>query len=196
MHKRRIYRRLRTGGLCCHVPARLAPLGLVCGFCSSPRTSCTRASCGQSLAVLPLPSARGYPSLTMSPKRYSHRGLAPQRLAPMLGAQHAIKGTCLRQPLNSNVRLHKAGPWRLQQEVRRVAPRVEQPRGGIAASDLSRSVTCAAAVKTRASGVRLGLESHGQVLAVSGQRFAAKSCGHGSTVGRSVLRACRRWQPR
>lgn len=60
MHKRRIYRRLRTGGLCCHVPARLASLGLVCGFCSSPRTSCTPASFGQSLAVLPLPSARGY----------------------------------------------------------------------------------------------------------------------------------------
>ena len=61
MHKRRIYRRLRTGGLCCHVPARLASLGLLCGLCSSPHTSCTPASSGQSLAVSPLPSARGYP---------------------------------------------------------------------------------------------------------------------------------------
>ena len=57
-HQRRIYRRLRTAGLRCHVPARLASLGLVCGFCPSPRTSCTRASSGHSLAGLPLPSAR------------------------------------------------------------------------------------------------------------------------------------------
>ena len=38
VHKRRIYRRLRTGvtgGLCSHVPARLASLGLLCGFCPS-----------------------------------------------------------------------------------------------------------------------------------------------------------------
>ena len=28
VHKRRIYRRRRTGGLCCHVPARLDPLSL------------------------------------------------------------------------------------------------------------------------------------------------------------------------
>ncbi|MFO0120848.1 MAG: hypothetical protein ACK520_00015, partial [Inhella sp.] len=40
VHKRRIYCGLRTVGLCRHVPARLAALSLVCGFCSSPRTSC------------------------------------------------------------------------------------------------------------------------------------------------------------
>lgn len=63
MHKRRIYRGGRTGGLRCHVPARLGRLGLLCGFCPSPRTSCTRASSKQTLAGLPLPSARGYPRL-------------------------------------------------------------------------------------------------------------------------------------
>ena len=35
VHKRRIYRRLRTSGLCCHVPARLASLGLVCGLAAT-----------------------------------------------------------------------------------------------------------------------------------------------------------------
>ena len=72
------------------------PSALLCGFCPSPRTSCTRASSRQSLAGLPLPSARGYPSLTMSPSRYSHRGLAPHKFAPMLGAHHSVKRTCLR----------------------------------------------------------------------------------------------------
>ena len=70
VHKRRIYRRLRTGGLCCHLPPVIChrqqhPSALTMRFlavCSpSPSTSCTRASFGQSLAVSPLPSARGYP---------------------------------------------------------------------------------------------------------------------------------------
>ena len=37
VHKRRIYPKRRTGGLCRHVPACLDALGLLCGFCSSPR---------------------------------------------------------------------------------------------------------------------------------------------------------------
>ena len=35
--------------------------------------------------------------LTMSPSRYSHRGLAPHKFAPMLGAHPSIKRTCLSQ---------------------------------------------------------------------------------------------------
>jgi hypothetical protein len=31
--------------------------------------------------------------LTMSPSRYSHRGLAPHKLAPMLGAHNSIEPT-------------------------------------------------------------------------------------------------------
>ena len=38
-------------------------------------------------------SARGYPSLTMSPKRYSHEGLAPHKLAAMLGAHPLLERT-------------------------------------------------------------------------------------------------------
>ena len=40
-------------------------------------------------------------SLTMSPSRYSHRGLAPHKFAPMLGAHPSLQPTCygwLRQP--------------------------------------------------------------------------------------------------
>lgn len=43
---------------------------------------------------LPMPSARGYASLTMSPKRCSHRGLAPHRFAPTLGAHPPFLPTC------------------------------------------------------------------------------------------------------
>ena len=81
MHKRRIYRRLRTGGLCCHVPARLASLGLDYAVCSpSPRTSCTPASFGQGLAELALAFGSWLSLLTMSPSRYSHRELPPHKL--------------------------------------------------------------------------------------------------------------------
>jgi len=53
---------LRTGGLRCHVPARLASLGPDYAVCSpSLRTSCTPASSRPCLATSPLPSARGYP---------------------------------------------------------------------------------------------------------------------------------------
>lgn len=93
----RVGQRLLQCRGCCHVPARLASLGLVCGFCPSPRTSCTPASSRQNLAALPLPSARGYPSLTMSPSRYSHRGLAPHKFAPMLGAHPSFQRTRLRR---------------------------------------------------------------------------------------------------
>ncbi len=67
---------------CCHVPARLACLGFLCGFCPSPRISCTLASSGRFLAGLPLPSARGYTRLTMNPSRYSHGGFAPYKFEP------------------------------------------------------------------------------------------------------------------
>ncbi len=91
VHKRRIYRRLRTGGLCCHVPAWPShPSALTMRFVSLASHLCSRASSRPLLAESPLPSASGYPSLTMSPSRYSHRGLAPHKFAPILGAYLAL----------------------------------------------------------------------------------------------------------
>jgi len=89
LHKRRIYRRLRTGGLCCHVPARLASLGLDYAVSirrlaplalQLPPDHASRHAFGSWLSLL-----------TMSPSRYSHRGLAPHKFAPMLGAHHSLK---------------------------------------------------------------------------------------------------------
>jgi hypothetical protein len=69
---------------------RLAALGVVCGFCPSPRTSCTPASSRQGLAEPALAFGSWLSLLTMSPSRYSHRGLPPQKFAPMLGAHPSL----------------------------------------------------------------------------------------------------------
>ena len=50
---------------------------------------CARASFGQSLASLPLPSASGYPDDIGS----SHRGLSPHKLMPMSGVHKALELT-------------------------------------------------------------------------------------------------------
>ena len=60
---------------------------------------CTQASFRQPLAVLPLPSASGYPTVMMS----SHRGLAPHKLMPMSGVHHAIERTLGNHPRAINV---------------------------------------------------------------------------------------------
>src|SRR5450631_2037398 len=94
MHKRRIYRRLRTGGLRCHVPARLASLGL--DYAVSVRRLAPLA-----LGLPPDIPSRVCPcrrlvvilALMMSPSRYSHRGLAPHKFAPMLGAHPSLQRT-------------------------------------------------------------------------------------------------------
>ena len=48
---------------------------------------CTWASFRQALAVLPLPSASGYPD----PIEFSHSGLSPHKLMPMSGVHPRIK---------------------------------------------------------------------------------------------------------
>ena len=62
-------------------------------FLSVASHVCTPASSGQALAVLPLPSASGYHVFIMNPCRYSHRGLPPHYIAPMLGAHPAVHRT-------------------------------------------------------------------------------------------------------
>jgi len=62
-------------------------------FLSVASHVCTPASSGQALAVLPLPSASGYHVFIMNPCRYSHRGLPPHHIAPMLGAHPSIHRT-------------------------------------------------------------------------------------------------------
>ena len=93
MHKRRIYRGLRTGGLCCHVPARLEALGL--DYAVSVRRLAPLHSGFRQ--TFPRESALAFGSwlslLTMSPSRYSHRGLAPHKFAPMLGAHPSFERT-------------------------------------------------------------------------------------------------------
>lgn len=55
---------------------------------------CTPASSRQCLTTLPLPSASGYHCSNMSNQcRYSHRGLTPHYIAPMLGAHPSFQGT-------------------------------------------------------------------------------------------------------
>ena len=59
-------------------------------FLSVASHLCTPASSRQVLADLPLPSASGYHRFIMNPCRYSHRGLSPHYIAPMLGAHPAV----------------------------------------------------------------------------------------------------------
>ena len=102
-----------TGGLCCHLPSAIchlpsatchlpsptASLGLDYAVCSpSPRTSALR--------LPPDKPSRGCPCrrpvvilLTMSPSRYSHRGLPPHKFAPMLGAHHSLNLTLCGGPI-------------------------------------------------------------------------------------------------
>lgn len=55
---------------------------------------CTPASSRQALTNLPLPSASGYHQFNMSNQfRYSHRGLPPHYIAPMLGAHIPLQPT-------------------------------------------------------------------------------------------------------
>ena len=79
--------------------------------------------------------------------------------APTAGHQGPPAGTvyifcqqalasCRRRPLSSNVRHHKTRLWRLRQEVRRAAPRIKQPRRGIAAYSSRHSFICSASGKT------------------------------------------------
>ena len=76
-----------------HLPSPTASLGLDYAACSpSPRTFALR--------LPPDKPSRGCPCrrlvvilLTMSPSRYSHRGLAPHKFAPMLGAHRALNRT-------------------------------------------------------------------------------------------------------
>ena len=126
VHKRRIYRRLRTGGLCCHVPAWPShPSALTMRFavralqaapgqrpgpspgmnspqdCSCPGSASHLLRCGF-LRTMPRGLALAFGSwlslLTMSPSRYSHRGLAPQKFAPMLGAHPSLKRSANGRP--------------------------------------------------------------------------------------------------
>lgn len=53
---------------------------------------CTRASFGHRLAVMPLPSASGYPC-HLQHVGYSHRGLAPHKLVPMSGVHCRMQRT-------------------------------------------------------------------------------------------------------
>ena len=62
-------------------------------FLSVASHVCTPASSRQALAALPLPSARGYHRFMSNPCRYSHRGLPPHHIAPMLGAHPAMNPT-------------------------------------------------------------------------------------------------------
>lgn len=61
-------------------------------FLSVASRFCSPASFRQPLTSLPLPSASGY-SYRMRQDRYSHRGLTPHYIAPMLGAHPPLQGT-------------------------------------------------------------------------------------------------------
>ena len=49
--------------------------------------------------------------LTMSPSRYSRRGLAPYKFAPMLGAHHSLNRAHCGRPASSIARQHKGDYW-------------------------------------------------------------------------------------
>ena len=94
--------------------------GLLCSFCPSPRTFALRLAAAHSarvvqagrrvrlqtplspsrqvLTTLPLPSASGYHGFIMKSRRYSHRGLPPHHIAPMLGAHPALQATGRMKP--------------------------------------------------------------------------------------------------
>ncbi len=97
--------------------------GLLCSFCPSPRTFALRrpghsqssrrsggqeqnslllqsppSPSGQVLAALPLPSASGYHRSMSNQCRYSHRGLPPHHIAPMLGAHQSFHRTLRMKP--------------------------------------------------------------------------------------------------
>ena len=86
VHKRRIYRRRRTGGLCRHVPACFDSLGL--DYAVSLRRLAHLHSGFLQTIPRRIALAVGWwlRSLSMSPIRFSHRGLSPHKFAPMLGA--------------------------------------------------------------------------------------------------------------
>ena len=78
--------------------------------------------------------------------------------------------------------------------MRRAAPRIKQPRRGKAASSPCRSL---ARHRTKTSeAVSSDHEPTGELSVVSGQRFAASSCGARSRICQSVLGARRRPQRR
>ena len=99
--------------------------GLLCSFCPSPRTFALRLAAAHSarvvqagrrvrlqtplspsrqvLTTLPLPSASGYHGFIMKSRRYSHRGLPPHHIAPMLGAHPALQATGRIKPRPSPV---------------------------------------------------------------------------------------------
>ena len=101
VHKRRIYRRLRTGGLCCHLPP------VICHRQQHPSALTMRLLFVAShlfhsgfLRTIPRGFALAFGSwlslLTLSPSLYSRRGLPPHKFAPMLGAHPSIERTCQR----------------------------------------------------------------------------------------------------
>lgn len=79
-------------------------------FLSVASHVCSPASFRQSLTSLPLPSASGY-SCRMRQDRYSHRGLTPHYIAPMLGAHPSVNRTAckLRLQVRSGLRPPPAG---------------------------------------------------------------------------------------
>jgi hypothetical protein len=64
-------------------------------FLSIGSQLCARASSGQDLAGLPLPSASSY-MVSMGHYRYSYKGLPPRQFMPMSGVHNSFKPTPLR----------------------------------------------------------------------------------------------------
>ena len=90
VHKRRIYRRLRTSGLCCHVPSPTVSLSLdYVVSCGLQSVASHRLHAGFQRAIprgFALAFGAWLSLLTLSPSRYSHRGFPPHKFAPTLGA--------------------------------------------------------------------------------------------------------------
>jgi hypothetical protein len=92
VHKRPIYLKRQTGGLRSQVPARHNATSLLWSFCSSSRTFALRLPPDQPSRVSPCPRLV-VTMISMSSFRFSHRGLAPHKFAPVLGAHYTFERT-------------------------------------------------------------------------------------------------------
>jgi hypothetical protein len=92
VHKRSIYLKRRTGGLRSQVPARHNAISLIWSFCSSSRTFALRLPPDQPSRVGPC-RRLVVTMISMSSFRFSHRGLAPHKFAPVLGAHYTLERT-------------------------------------------------------------------------------------------------------
>ena len=118
MHKRRIYRRLRTGGLCSHVPSPTASLGLdsavsvhrlaPLAFRLAPNHASRHRPCLRLVVILAHDESKSVlPQRTFTPQVRAHAGRTPLARADPLrrpsGPAWCARPCCTTQDLTSTV---------------------------------------------------------------------------------------------